>query len=179
MTARELVMTHGWNATDYQILNPGIEHWFPSSSACGPAVPDLPASASRCPIPVPGLEETLRSWLRYRAARWIASPRWLPVLCRRHLPSCPSPEPDPPTIPRPRRIPSGASPHRSAAGCAKGSNDPASLRPVHNPGTNEDPTNQLPAKRYHVPNRYPRSSPPASAGSTCPASNEGRPLLSA
>jgi phosphatidylglycerol lysyltransferase len=28
MTARELVMTYGWNATAYQILNPGIEHWF-------------------------------------------------------------------------------------------------------------------------------------------------------
>ena len=28
MTARELVMAHGWNATAYQILNPGIDHWF-------------------------------------------------------------------------------------------------------------------------------------------------------
>jgi len=27
-TARDLVMTYGWNATAYQILNPGIEHWF-------------------------------------------------------------------------------------------------------------------------------------------------------
>jgi phosphatidylglycerol lysyltransferase len=26
--ARDLVMAHGWNATAYQILNPGIEHWF-------------------------------------------------------------------------------------------------------------------------------------------------------
>ena len=26
--ARELVLTHGWNATAYQILNPGIAHWF-------------------------------------------------------------------------------------------------------------------------------------------------------
>ncbi|MBX5494189.1 MAG: DUF2156 domain-containing protein [Bryobacteraceae bacterium] len=26
--ARELVIRHGWNATSYQILNPGIEHWF-------------------------------------------------------------------------------------------------------------------------------------------------------
>jgi len=25
---RELVLAHGWNATSYQILNPGIEHWF-------------------------------------------------------------------------------------------------------------------------------------------------------
>lgn len=28
MTARELVLAYGWNATAYQILNPGIEHWF-------------------------------------------------------------------------------------------------------------------------------------------------------
>jgi len=27
-TARDIVMTYGWNATAYQILNPGIEHWF-------------------------------------------------------------------------------------------------------------------------------------------------------
>lgn len=26
--ARELILAHGWNATAYQILNPGIEHWF-------------------------------------------------------------------------------------------------------------------------------------------------------
>lgn len=26
--ARELVLQYGWNATAYQIVNPGIEHWF-------------------------------------------------------------------------------------------------------------------------------------------------------
>jgi phosphatidylglycerol lysyltransferase len=26
--ARQLVLDHGWNATAYQILNPGIEHWL-------------------------------------------------------------------------------------------------------------------------------------------------------
>ncbi|MBV9879553.1 MAG: DUF2156 domain-containing protein [Gemmatirosa sp.] len=26
--ARALVLAHGWNATAYQIVNPGIEHWF-------------------------------------------------------------------------------------------------------------------------------------------------------
>jgi phosphatidylglycerol lysyltransferase len=26
--ARALVLRHGWNATAYQIVNPGIEHWF-------------------------------------------------------------------------------------------------------------------------------------------------------
>ena len=26
--ARDLVMQHGWNATSYQIVNPGIDHWF-------------------------------------------------------------------------------------------------------------------------------------------------------
>jgi phosphatidylglycerol lysyltransferase len=33
--ARELVLQHGWNATAYQILNPGIAHWF---AAAGDAV---------------------------------------------------------------------------------------------------------------------------------------------
>lgn len=33
--ARWLVMQHGWNATVYQILNPGIRHWF---AAAGDAV---------------------------------------------------------------------------------------------------------------------------------------------
>ncbi len=31
--ARELVLAHGWNATSYQILNPGIRHWFSPDSA--------------------------------------------------------------------------------------------------------------------------------------------------
>lgn len=26
--ARRLINLHGWNATSYQILNPGIERWF-------------------------------------------------------------------------------------------------------------------------------------------------------
>lgn len=26
--ARSLVLQHGWNATSYQILNPGLKHWF-------------------------------------------------------------------------------------------------------------------------------------------------------
>ncbi|MEO6390355.1 MAG: DUF2156 domain-containing protein [Pyrinomonadaceae bacterium] len=34
-SARRLVLRHGWNATAYQILNPGISHWF---SAAGDAV---------------------------------------------------------------------------------------------------------------------------------------------
>ena len=29
--ARELVMQYGWNATAYQIVNPGIDHWFSSA----------------------------------------------------------------------------------------------------------------------------------------------------
>jgi phosphatidylglycerol lysyltransferase len=32
--ARELVMTYGWNTTAYQILNPGLQHWY---------APDVPA----------------------------------------------------------------------------------------------------------------------------------------
>jgi phosphatidylglycerol lysyltransferase len=30
--ARDLVMAFGWNATAYQIVNPGIEHWFARSA---------------------------------------------------------------------------------------------------------------------------------------------------
>ena len=33
--ARDLVLQHGWNATSYQIVNPGIRHWF---SGAGDAV---------------------------------------------------------------------------------------------------------------------------------------------
>jgi phosphatidylglycerol lysyltransferase len=29
--ARDLVLQHGWNATSYQIVNPGIRHWFSKS----------------------------------------------------------------------------------------------------------------------------------------------------
>src|SRR5215212_758832 len=32
---RALVLAHGWNATAYQIINPGITHWF---AAAGDAV---------------------------------------------------------------------------------------------------------------------------------------------
>ena len=28
---RRLVLAHGWNATSYQIVNPGIEHWLAPS----------------------------------------------------------------------------------------------------------------------------------------------------
>ena len=31
LKARELVLQHGWNATSYQIVNPGIRHWFSHS----------------------------------------------------------------------------------------------------------------------------------------------------
>ena len=26
--ARRIILAHGWNSTSYQIINPGIEHWF-------------------------------------------------------------------------------------------------------------------------------------------------------
>ena len=29
---RELVLTHGWNSTSYQIINPGIRHWFSAAN---------------------------------------------------------------------------------------------------------------------------------------------------
>ena len=30
--ARRIVLAHGWNSTSYQILNPGIRHWFASAN---------------------------------------------------------------------------------------------------------------------------------------------------
>ncbi len=32
--ARGLVLEHGWNSTSYQILNPGIAHWFAPGADC-------------------------------------------------------------------------------------------------------------------------------------------------
>ena len=32
--ARQLVLEHGWNATAYQIVNRGIEHWFSVRGDC-------------------------------------------------------------------------------------------------------------------------------------------------
>jgi phosphatidylglycerol lysyltransferase len=40
--ARELVLDHGWNATSFQIINPGIRRWF---SAAGDAVVGYVSSA--------------------------------------------------------------------------------------------------------------------------------------
>lgn len=31
--ARDLVLRHGWNSTSYQVLNPGIGHWFDSTES--------------------------------------------------------------------------------------------------------------------------------------------------
>lgn len=32
LLARQLVLAHGWNSTSYQIINPGIRHWFSGAS---------------------------------------------------------------------------------------------------------------------------------------------------
>lgn len=32
LKVRELVLAHGWNSTSYQILNPGIKHWFAAAN---------------------------------------------------------------------------------------------------------------------------------------------------
>lgn len=45
--ARDLVMQHGWNATAYQIVNPGIDHWF---SADGDAVVGFVDWAGMCVV---------------------------------------------------------------------------------------------------------------------------------
>jgi phosphatidylglycerol lysyltransferase len=35
---RHLVLRHGWNATSFQIVNPGIEHWFPPAGSIADSV---------------------------------------------------------------------------------------------------------------------------------------------
>ena len=32
---RELVLRFGWNSTSYQIINPGIRHWFAAAGDVG------------------------------------------------------------------------------------------------------------------------------------------------
>lgn len=33
--ARGIILTHGWNSTSYQILNPGISRWFSKDAVVG------------------------------------------------------------------------------------------------------------------------------------------------
>ncbi|MEO7659730.1 MAG: phosphatidylglycerol lysyltransferase domain-containing protein, partial [Pyrinomonadaceae bacterium] len=30
--ARELILSHGWNSTSFQVINPGIKRWFPAKA---------------------------------------------------------------------------------------------------------------------------------------------------
>lgn len=106
--ARKLVMAHGFNATAYQILNPGIAHWFASDApgvvgyvrrrnvllaagdpVCAPA--DLPAVAAAfeafareqgcrvCYVCAEGrLRQLLCATSRYSAIAIGAQPAWDP-----------------------------------------------------------------------------------------------------
>ena len=52
---RALVLRHGWNATAYQIINPGIRHWFPPDGDGVVGFVDAPgfhvvAGAPVCPV---------------------------------------------------------------------------------------------------------------------------------
>lgn len=70
--ARALVMAYGWNATAYQILNPGIDHWF---APAAPAVVGyirrrnvmLAAGAPICPAAA--LPAVIRAFEDFAAAR--------------------------------------------------------------------------------------------------------------
>lgn len=60
--ARQLVLEHGWNSTAYQILNPGIEHWFCQTS--------------------PGVVGFVREHRRWIAGGSpICAPELLPAIC--------------------------------------------------------------------------------------------------
>jgi phosphatidylglycerol lysyltransferase len=106
--ARELVIAHGWNSTSYQILNPGMQHWFSAahsavvgytrrhhmllaagSPVCGPeALPSVCgefeafAKAQGCGVCYVCAEERLRAVLagspRCAAIALGAQPVWNP-----------------------------------------------------------------------------------------------------
>lgn len=64
-TARELVLTYGWNSTVYQILNPGIDHWFTAdrSAVVGYTKRGRVLLAAGAPVCAPGrLSETCTSF---------------------------------------------------------------------------------------------------------------------
>src|SRR5262245_6077944 len=70
--ARELVLRYGWNATAFQIVNPGIEHWF---AARGDAVVGFVRTSGVCVVagaPVCALdrlEAVLAEWEAYARRR--------------------------------------------------------------------------------------------------------------
>jgi len=72
--ARELVLRFGWNATAYQIVNPGFEHWF---SERGDAVVGFVKAAGACvvagaPVCAPErLEEVLAEWEASNRGRFV------------------------------------------------------------------------------------------------------------
>lgn len=70
--ARELVLQHGWNATAYQLVNRGIEHWF---SRRGDAVVGYVRKSGVCVVagaPVCSLErlhDVIAEWEAFAARR--------------------------------------------------------------------------------------------------------------
>ncbi len=68
--ARELVLAHGWNSTSFQIVNPGIKHWF---AAAGDAVIGyVTAAGLRVVVGAPACE---RERLREVAVEFESSAR--------------------------------------------------------------------------------------------------------
>jgi phosphatidylglycerol lysyltransferase len=72
--ARELVRRHGWNATAYQIVNPGFEHWF---SGDGDAVVGFVRAAGACVVagaPICAaerLDDVLAEWESWCRNRFV------------------------------------------------------------------------------------------------------------
>src|ERR1700691_38672 len=160
---RPTIFHLGKSARLHHADGPNLCCWL-CSFACDPSAPDLRASACRFPIPSPILSEIPRNSLHCLAARWNASPRWPPAWSRRSPRSYPSAALDLSAIPKSRRTPCAASPHRSAVASARSSNDPASLRPTPCSETSAAPWNRLLAKRSPVPNQCPQNIPPAAIG---------------
>src|SRR5207237_6595535 len=150
-------------------------HSIPFSHACDPALPTAPAWGWRSPIPRPVVAETPRSLPPFRAARSNAWPRPPPESWHRCRSFYPSADPFPPTTPAPSGTPLDAFPHRSAAGCAKWSSDPAVARPVPPQENYAAPVNPPPATRSHARPQSPRSILSAANENIVPAPRRGAP----
>src|SRR2546421_10255674 len=70
--ARELILRYGWNATAYQIVNPGIAHWF---NANRDAVVGYVRRSGVCVVagapicPEERLEDVVREWESWARGR--------------------------------------------------------------------------------------------------------------
>lgn len=90
--ARELILRHGWNSTVYQLLNPGIRHWFAPGDAALVGYVEHAGVRVVAGVPVGDerdLREVASKFERDARARGLSTcyfavePRWLELASRR------------------------------------------------------------------------------------------------